>query len=134
MTSFDDLLPSMLARMIRWIGIHSPLYLVWLAGIVFAISRWRRHPTVSLLTLVALAVLLLSSVLGVFVFTWLPQFLSDHGWADAIEAIYSLVAIVLNGVQAIAWGMLLLALFGWRTPTPVAPPYRMPAGAREVGR
>jgi len=134
MNSFDDFLPSILGQVVRWLGVNAPLYLAWLAGIVLAISRWRRHPTVSLLTLIALALLLLSSVVGVIVFAWLPHVLIDRSSSIDLSVVYSLVGLVLNAIRAAGWGIILVALFGWRTPPPVAPRYPIPPSGPPMRR
>jgi len=134
MSSFDDIFPSLLVQMIRWIAVQSPIFLVWLAGIVIAIARWRRHPTVSLLTAGACGALLLTTVIQVVVFQWLPRWLIDRGSSADIGEIFLVISVLFCGIRAVCWGVILLALFGWRSPMPVALPYRIPPGGHGVGR
>ena len=58
-----------------WLGLiltRAPLLLVIIAGMVFAIVRWRRHPRVSAMTVIALVIYLFES-LALEVFSrWLP--------------------------------------------------------------
>ena len=41
-----------------------PLYLVWIAAIIIAIVNWQKNPKVSLLTLIAVAGLLVVNLVG----------------------------------------------------------------------
>ena len=52
---------------------RSPLFLLFLGGIIFAIVRKKRHPRVSLMTVLALIILTLEGVLFSFFVYWLPQ-------------------------------------------------------------
>ena len=52
---------------------RSPLLLVIIAGMVFAIIRWRRHPRVSAMTVVALAIYLIQSLALTAFNRWLPS-------------------------------------------------------------
>ncbi len=46
----------------------APVFLVWLIGILFALTRWRRHPKVSLIALIALGGYLLSTLAMEFLY------------------------------------------------------------------
>jgi hypothetical protein len=50
------------------------LLLVIVAGIVFAVVRWKRHPRVSLMTTLALGLYLVESFAFAFLFHYLPRF------------------------------------------------------------
>ena len=39
-----------------------PMFLVVLAGVIFLIVRWKRHPRVSLMTIIALALYLIEFI------------------------------------------------------------------------
>jgi hypothetical protein len=96
---------------------QSPVLLVWLAGMVIAVVTWRRHPRVSLLTVVALVILLVETLIDTFLSMWLAFILSESqmgaaqiGWVTAV------VRVVAAVVAAIAWGITLAAIFGGRKP------------------
>ena len=58
-----------------WLGLilrRAPLLLVIIAGIVFAIVRWRRHPLVSAITVIALVIYLFESLALTAFNRWLP--------------------------------------------------------------
>lgn len=52
---------------------RAPLLLVIIAGMVFAIVRWRRHPRVSAMTVIALAIYLVEYVAFTAFNRWLPS-------------------------------------------------------------
>lgn len=95
--------------------IQSPVYLVWIAGIVLAIARWRRHPTVSLLTLASLVLFSARSLIGTFLNVWLPITLHEQGiGAERIGVFLAARGVISALVAALAWGLLIAAVFGWR--------------------
>jgi len=51
---------------------RSPLLLVALGGIVFAIIRWRRHPSVSLLVVIGLLFYMIKIAVFAALYYWLP--------------------------------------------------------------
>jgi hypothetical protein len=91
-----------------------PLYLVWLIGMFLALVRWRRHPTPSLLALIAFILFLTSAISGTLLFAWVlwqrDSTEITRGW------MFSFIALGRTVVNTGAWVLLLLALFGWRTP------------------
>ena len=115
-----DLLPEMLVRIFRWLAVQSPVMLVWVGGIVFAMTRWRRHPMVSLLTVVALLGLLLTTIAAVCISAWLPRLMGELD-PERAETIYHMFWAFVSALRAVAWGAILVALFGWRTTAHAAP-------------
>jgi len=93
---------------------QAPVWIVWLAGIVFAIVRWRRHAMVSLLTIVGFAVLAVSRVLGPPAGRWLFVVLRNLGWRLPEVWLVGLLSLGLSLVSALGWLLLLVAVFGWR--------------------
>ena len=80
-----------------------PVYLVWLVGIILALVGWKKHPSVSLVALIALVLL--------FCLAFATQlFTVRHGvgWGQVG------VAFIEALIRAGAWGLVLAAIFGWR--------------------
>jgi membrane protein YdbS with pleckstrin-like domain len=50
------------------IAISTPIIIVLLIGIALALLRWRRHPRVSLLTLIASAVMIVGMIGAIFLY------------------------------------------------------------------
>ncbi len=67
--------------------VQLPLYITWLVGIVLAIVWWKRHPRVSLLTVIGLAAMLLLTILFSIANLWLPLWIENFGdrvaWGSA---------------------------------------------------
>jgi hypothetical protein len=70
-----------------------PMLLLVLCGIIFALVRWKRHPRVSLMTLLALVIYFVEAVLFILFLYWLPDMMR---------------AMRLSGM---AWGWLYTVIF-----------------------
>ena len=93
-----------------------PLLAAYAVAIGYAVVRWDKHPQVSLLVVLAVAGLALQLVVGTFVSTWMPMRLRHSGSsAGDVGAFFSLYGLVSGVIAAGCWGMLVAALFGWRT-------------------
>jgi hypothetical protein len=91
-----------------------PVYLVWLIGMLLALVRWRRHSMPSLLALIAFILFLVSSMTATFLSVWV---FSQRDNPDINRAwMFTILGLVRTAVSTVAWVLLLLALFGWRTP------------------
>ena len=103
---FNDTITSYLLRIMLQ---RSPLLLVVLGGVVFAIVRWRRHPRISFLTLLGLMLYLLK----VFIFAGLsysiPQVRESLHWSYAIANNLYLALNVLSDLAFSGIRILLVA-------------------------
>jgi hypothetical protein len=81
---------------------------------------------VSLLTLLAVAILVLSSLVFTYLFLWLPLWLQTEQELSAtqVAAVLSVLGLLRNLIYAAGWSLLVVALFGWRKQPgpPHAPP------------
>jgi hypothetical protein len=86
-----------------WVGVFlqslvmmSPYFVVDLIGAILALVWWRRHPRVSLLTLLAtIGLALLVGVGGSFVLAWLPDHLRQRGWKfEQTIALFSVLVLI----------------------------------------
>ena len=94
-----------------------PLTLALLAGILLPVIHWHRHPGVSLLTVIAFSTLLVLQLLGNFIGLWLTVNQSQLGLGPReLGFITMVIGFVSSIVAAIAYGFLLAAIFGWRSP------------------
>lgn len=92
-----------------------PVILVWLAGFIFAVTRWQRHPKSSLFLTLALLILaglmLFNSILGIA----LPQYMMQQDIpASQMGIVFTARSILSAIVSAIAWILVLLAVFSER--------------------
>jgi hypothetical protein len=97
-----------------WILTGSPSLLVYLLGILIAVKRYRRHPTVSTLTLFSLVGLMFLSVLTPFVYRFIPGYLADLQTVVGIENAFRIVGFISSLLHAGLLFLLLLAVFSGR--------------------
>ena len=102
-----------------------PSFLALIAGIVFAITRWKRHPKVAMVVVIALAFLFLAQVIFTIVYVVVPSWAirSSDGYENiriVIDRIYLVLGLLSFGAAAIGFGLLLAAIFMRRTPESVS--------------
>ena len=112
------------AQFLTSTAVQAPRCLVWLVGGILAVILWRRHHLVSILTISALLLAFVVAVLRIMSDIWLPSILRISGNTGNIGQALTIADIVLFIVEAIAWGLLLVAVFGWRRRRESNPPER----------
>jgi hypothetical protein len=94
---------------------QSPILLVWFAGFILALVYWRRHPRASLFTIIALVIFLVETLVDTYLNLWLPFQLSERNIAAGqIGQIYMVKGIVTSIIGAVAWGLIVAAIFSGR--------------------
>jgi hypothetical protein len=121
-----------------------PAVIVWLVGVIQALTTWRRHPRVSQTVLIACVLLLVNAAVGPVAQYWL--FYRAYGpagstWYGAgrsfqqIELLAGLLTLVRVAFSTVGYVLLLFAIFGWRaTPRFPAGPPTEPFGERTAVR
>ena len=100
--------------LVGWLTAESPLLAIWLLGMIVAATRWKKHPKVSLLTILALGGLSLELVTMQFVYRFvLPPLVNGRMGMD-IGTVYKIIGFVRAVINAGLYGLLLMAVFGWR--------------------
>lgn len=88
-----------------------PIYLVWLAGLIWAVASWKKHPKVSLLATLGLAMFLIQAIVsgltGPLLQRWIARTFALRAFA-ALLAVRGIFAVVL---QLLGWVLLLAAVF-----------------------
>jgi hypothetical protein len=125
-----------LLDILYWFVGSCPLYILYIVGIVIALTRWSRNPRPALLTLLAFVGLFVLSVIGMLVFTQLPRTLLESGNMDFATYRIVVVAIhlVISVLNALLLGLLLLAVFVSRRHEAAPPREREEGPAGEPGR
>ena len=91
---------------------RSPILLVALGGIAFAIIRWRRHPGVSLLVTIGLLFYIIKLTIFAALYYWLPTLrVSMKMSYRAISNLYDLTSIVSDITFSIVLVILVVAAF-----------------------
>jgi len=94
---------------------QAPMLIAYLVAIVLAIMFWQRCPTPSLLTLIAAGLLLGTSVAQTFLFAYLMHAQDGMALGNASRgSIFGLVGFASGIVRALAFGLLLFAVFSGR--------------------
>lgn len=91
---------------------RAPMLLLCVGGILFAVIRWKRHPRVSLITVLALALYLVEA----FVFTafryWIPSLVDKMGFSSrSIGTIFTVISVLDDFAYAAIILLLVAAAF-----------------------
>src|SRR5215813_13682037 len=104
-----------LVTILSTIVISLPAIIVWVIGIALALSRWRRHPRVSQLALIACAVMIINTVANRSLTIWMPLAMRNYGWTTVqVGSIFTAIGIITGLISATAWALVICAIFGWR--------------------
>ena len=100
------------------LGRRWPVMLVVLAGIVFAIIRWKRHPKVSAFAIAGLLLFQIQSLAFSSMYYKLPE-LANRGWTwAAIDNLSIAIDVCHDIFYALAIALLASAVFSSRNPQP----------------
>lgn len=88
-----------------------PSLLTMLACIVVAVIRWKRHPKVSMTLLISLGFLFLHTLVFAFVYAFVPDLFVGPGNFTAMRTVITIISFIYNSSLAIAFGILLTAVF-----------------------
>jgi hypothetical protein len=91
-----------------------PLLTVWLVGMLVAFLNLRRHPRVSALVLIALFLLIGQSVFGTLIIYMSTRPTAPGLSIAEVGSFMTAVSVVRAGLSAVAWGLILVALFSGR--------------------
>lgn len=106
----NTIVPTLTTYLVRL-----PVLLVWFVAFILSLVFWRRHPKVSLLTVVALAILFVQSLVGTWLSMWLPLVLNERGMSlSQIGLISGARGVLASLISCVAWVLLVIAIFGWR--------------------
>ena len=102
-----------------------PTILALLAGIVFAITRWKQYPRIAMVVVIALVFLFLHLIIFTIVYNVVPRWVisSAGSYEDirtVIDRVYLVIGLISNAAAAIGFGLLLAAVFMRRRPDAVA--------------
>lgn len=107
MTSF----PAQLILFQLW---NLPAIALAIAGIVLALVRWKKHPTVSLVALIAFSLLLATRLISAAFSAYQYWQISNDG--APVTGFFGIVQGALGLMSILSQGLTLLAIFGWRDP------------------
>lgn len=96
---------------LRDLGLQLPSLLTMLACIIAAIVRWRRHPRVSLALVTGLGLMLLHAFIFALVYAFVPELFARPGNYGLMRTVVNVISFLYNSSLAIAFGILLWAVF-----------------------
>lgn len=99
---------------------QSPTLLAMLACAFFALSRWKRHPKVSLVVAISLGLMVLHAIIFMFVYELVPPlFISSASYESANASrrvVFLVLGLISNTTAAVAYAILLVGIFMQRRP------------------
>ena len=102
---------------------QAPTFLAWIVGLVVAVTRWSRHPQVSLATVVAIGLAIVLTATGTMLSVWLPFHMRAEGRSiGEVGQATAVIALTLSTLQAGNWVLVFVAIFGWRSASATALP------------
>ena len=91
---------------------QAPILLVYLVGMVVALVFWRRCPRPAMLTLIGMALLLVTTLVQSFLFIYFHWARDDFGWShERLGWMLSANGLVGSVFRAAAFGLVLTAVF-----------------------
>lgn len=99
------------------LGLQLPSLLTMLACIVAAVVRWKRHPKVSLAVVAGLGLMIVHAFTFAFVFAFVPELFAQPGNYNLMRTVITVISFIYNSSLAIAFGILLVAVFMKRSET-----------------
>ena len=109
--SQNSLLPALLMNLLS----QTPVLLAFLVGALLAILKWRNHPNVSLLVLIACGLGLAVSLIFPALNIWVVQSMSGPRGAER-QWIFTGMAIVSSLLRLVIYALLFAAAFSGRAP------------------
>lgn len=95
-----------------------PSLLTLIACMIFAITRWKRSPKVSMLVLISLALLFIHGIAFTIVYNWVPGWFIKPGAYNAkmMRNVYLVIGLISNSIGAVIFALLLGGVFIRRRP------------------
>ena len=110
-----SMLTTGLLSLLPALVIQVPLLIIYCAGIILSIVRWKHHPTVSKLCLVSfisfLGTLLIHSGQQVWILTSIGRGVTPA----TVSGVAIVVGLLTTLLTLLGWATLLPAIFGWRS-------------------
>ena len=96
-----------------------PVMLVWVVGIVVALTQLGARPRAAGFALVGLGGTLVTHLVMVPVQVLLPAYFASTGELDQLSMVFGVISVVSSLLHAVWWGLVVAAVFvGESGPTP----------------
>lgn len=97
---------------------RSPMLLLALGGIIFALLRWKRHPRVSIMTVSALIIYMIDAVMFQIFLHYFPVMIRSIVSPKTVDWLYFFVFFFQDFIFAAITILLVAAAFSQRKTTP----------------
>lgn len=88
-----------------------PSLLMFVAGLVFAIIRWKKYPRISLAVAIAMLLLSVHAIVFALAYVFLPDLLIDPREFSSRRTIFLVLSFLYNLGLAVCLGVLVAAIF-----------------------
>ena len=102
---------SRLSQILTDLALQLPSLLGIVVCMVVVLMRRNRHPKVSALALIGLALVLIHGPVFVFIYAWSSDLFLHNASADEIRSVWLVLGLIFNLTRAIAFAPLLAAIF-----------------------
>ena len=109
MSSQDDFL-----NLLRSFGPYLPVLIVMAIGVILALTRWKRHPKISMLAFLALGGQVILFVISMTLNLYASRILFRTWSADQVSTFYTVKYIITSLIEAGLWVLVILAIFNGR--------------------
>ena len=94
--------------------VRLPLFLLWLVGIVLAISRWRDHPRVSIAVVSGIAILSIAACTSLLFTMSTPRLVSSFSENFTLLKFIFFLRRISPFIEFAGWILVLVAIFSGR--------------------
>jgi hypothetical protein len=88
-----------------------PSFITILVCLILCVVRWKRHPKVSLVLVIALVLLLAHIVIFAFVYPFVPSLITTPSDYKTRETVFLVISFMYNLMLAVILGVILLGIF-----------------------
>lgn len=104
-----------LSAILMFLFDYFPILIVWLVGLVLAVIHRNNYPQVARLTIIAVAIFFMVSLVNSYVSRMLPIWLNRRGFTAAeMIPVFTIRNLVVSVVSAFGWGFVIAAIFSGR--------------------
>ncbi|HJQ71375.1 MAG TPA: hypothetical protein VKA70_20520 [Blastocatellia bacterium] len=118
-------------NILRSFGPYIPVLIVMAIGVILALTRWKRHPKISMMAFLGLGGQIILFVVNVTLNLYAGRVLLRSWTSDQISTFYMLKYIITSLIEAGLWLLIILAIFKERgeQPQPAQGGYGRPAAS-----
>ena len=112
---------EILTAVMKDLAMQTPSIIAIILGSIFAMVRWKRHPRVSLIVLIALLLLLIHQIVFAVVYASVPDLIiksaNDVDRSTVSRNVNIALALIYNSFEVVPFALLVIAIFMGRRKT-----------------